>query len=142
MISVEEFVDRLCRVGADRGPRRLPRRQRDRQILMKSLRMGLDPLREYDEPEINACIETWRRDVAPAIDTDHVTIRRWLVDYGHLERTADGARYRLGYPPATVAFELEVEDLDLPATVAAFLAEQERRKARRRPKPDGDVTSS
>ena len=137
MISVEEFVDRLCRVGADRGPRRFPRRQRDRQILMKSLRMGLDPLREYDEPGINACIEDWKRDVAPAIDTDHVTIRRWLVDYGHLERTADGACYRLGYPPASVAFDLEVEDLDLPATVAAFLAEQARRQARRRSSTEG-----
>ena len=31
MISPEEFVERLCRLGADRGPRRFPRKQRDRE---------------------------------------------------------------------------------------------------------------
>ena len=98
MISIEEFVERLCRVGADRGPRRFPRKRRDREILMKSLVMGLDSDATYSEGEINAHIEAWNRAVAPAIDSDHVTIRRLLVDYGELERTADGGRYRAGKP--------------------------------------------
>ena len=76
MIGVEEFVERLCRLGADRGPRNFPRRQRDRQILMKSMLMLLDSARTYTEPEINAAIQGWRSEVAPAIRTDHVTLRR------------------------------------------------------------------
>jgi hypothetical protein len=128
VITLDEFVERLCRVGADRGPRAFPRKRRDRQILMKSLLMQLDSSRTYSEPEVNDAIEQWKRDVAPAISTDHVTIRRWLVDYGLLERTADGRFYRVGFPAGAIAFELEVEDVDVKATVAAFLDHQRRRR--------------
>ena len=134
MISIEEFVERLCRVGADRGPRRFPRKRRDREILIKSLVMGLDSDAVYTEQEINERIDEWNRSVAPSVDTDHVTVRRLLVDYGELERTADGARYRVGFPPRPVAFDLEIDDLDLVATVAAYRDHQERRAAER-PRP-------
>jgi hypothetical protein len=126
VIGIEEFVERICRLGSDRGPRRFPRRARDRAILMKSIRMQLDPMADYDEREINALLARWRDEIAPSIDVDHVTLRRLLVDYGELERTRDGARYRLGYPPRPTAFELEIDDLDLRATVTAH---------RMRPKP-------
>lgn len=120
MITIDDFVERLCLIGADRGPRRFPRKQRDREILMKSIRMGMDPDRTYGELEINDLLREWNRDVAPAIETDHVTVRRLLVDYGYLERTADGRFYRVGFPPRPTAFDLEVDDLDLRATIAAF----------------------
>ncbi len=42
MIALDEFLDRLFRLAVDRGPRRFPRRRRDRQILMKSILMLLD----------------------------------------------------------------------------------------------------
>jgi len=128
VISVEEFVERLCRLGADRGPRGFPRKRRDREILMKSIVLGLDAARTYTEREIDARLVAWSRDVAPAIAIDHVTLRRLLVDHGHLERTPDGSRYRVGFPPGMVAFDLEVFDLDLPATVAAYREEAKRRK--------------
>jgi len=132
VISLDEFVERICKLGADRGPRRFPRKRRDREILMKSIVMGLDGGREYREREINERLVAWRRDVAPAIEIDHVTLRRLLVDYGHLERTADGSSYRVGFPPGMVAFDLDVFDLDLPATIAAYRDEQARRPRRAR----------
>lgn len=128
MISLDEFVERLIKIGADRGPRGLPRRQRDRQILMKSILLMLDSGRSYTEPEINELLRTWNAEVAPAIQTDHVSVRRMLVDYGHLERTADGRAYRVGFPARAVAFELDVEDLDVRATIAAHLAQPRRRQ--------------
>ncbi len=131
MITLEEFVERLCLVGADRGPRGFPRRQRDRHVLLKSIRMGLDATRTYSEPEVNAFLKEWNRDVAPAIHTDHVTLRRLLVDYGHLERTPDGRAYRLGFPARPVAFDLEVDDVDVRATVAAYLEEVGKRPKRK-----------
>jgi hypothetical protein len=135
MISPEEFVERLCLVGADRGPRRFPRKRRDRLILMKSIVMGLDSDRTYSESEINDRLIQWNLEVAPAIDTDHVTLRRLLVDEGQLERTADGRAYRVGFPPRPLAFDLEVEDIDVRATVAAYVvnaAERRRQAAERR----------
>jgi hypothetical protein len=135
VIEVEEFVERLCRLGADRGPRNFPRKQRDREILMKSLLMLLDSGRIYSEPEINAAIQAWRSEVAPAIRTDHVTLRRLLVDHGHLERTADGRAYRVGFPSRPMAFDVEIDDIDVRATIAAYL-EQVRNKPRRGPPKD------
>lgn len=120
MILIDDFVERLCLLGADRGPRRFPRRARDREILMKSILMGMDSARTYGEAEINDLLREWNRDVAPAIETDHVTVRRLLVDYGYLERTADGGSYRVGFPPRPAAFDLDVDALDLRATIAAF----------------------
>ena len=128
MITPEEFVERLCLVGADRGPRSFPRKRRDRQILMKSITLLLDSDRTYSEPEINELLQAWNREVAPAIATDHVTLRRLLVDYGQLERTADGRSYRVGFPPRPLAFDLEVEDIDLRATIAAYLENMESRR--------------
>jgi len=132
MISPEEFVERLCLLGADRGPRSFPRKRRDRQILMKSFLMGLDSDRSYREVEINEALQAWNRDVAPAIETDHVTLRRHLVDHGLLERTADGRSYRVGFPPRPVAFDLEVDGIDVRATVAAYL-DAIRRRPKRKP---------
>jgi hypothetical protein len=135
MISAEEFVERLCRLGADRGPRGFPRRRRDRDILMKSIVMLLDSERAYTEGEINAALQEWNRDVAPAINSDHVTVRRLLVDYGHLERTRDGQRYRVGFPAGMVAFGLEVENIDVRATMAAYRDYAARRRRPRRSDP-------
>lgn len=120
MITLDEFVERLCKLGADRGPRGFPRRTRDREILLKSIVLGLDGERSYREREINERLIAWSREVAPAIEVDHVTLRRLLVDRGLLERTADGSRYRVGFPPGMVAFDLAIFDLDLRATVAAY----------------------
>jgi len=132
MITLDEFVDRLCRVGADGASRRFPRNSRDREILMQSVVMQLDSERSYSEKEINAQLVAWSRDVAPSIGIDHVTLRRLLVDYHRLERTADGASYRVGFPARTVAFELEVFDLDLRATVAAYRDHVETLRKRRK----------
>jgi hypothetical protein len=134
MITLEEFVERLCRLGSDRGPRGFPRRSRDREILMKSIVLGLDADRVYSEPQINAKLQAWSREVAPAIAVDHVTLRRLLVDHGHLERTADGRAYRVGFPPRAVAFALAVYDLD-PRAVAAAFREEQAQRARARPRP-------
>jgi hypothetical protein len=134
MIGLDEFVERLCRVAADRAPRGFPRNARDRDILMQSIAMRLDSDRTYTEAEINACLERWKAEIAPAIETDHVTLRRTLVDYGRLERAADGSAYRVGFPARLVAFDLEIWELDLRATVAAYRDQQRRR--RRATKPD------
>jgi hypothetical protein len=129
VIGVEEFAQRLCRLGADRGPRGFPRKRRDREILMQSITLGMDGAKSYSEPQINALLQKWSREIAPAIAVDHVTLRRLLVDHGRLERAADGSRYRVGYPPGMAAFDLAVFDLDLRATVAAFRAAQTTQRA-------------
>lgn len=128
MISADEFVERLCRLCADRGPRRFPRKQRDREILMKSILMLLESDQTYSEGQINDWLLEWKRNVAPQIESDHVTLRRLLVDYGHLERTADGHRYRVGFPARPLAFDLGIDEIDLRATISAYLEQSESRR--------------
>jgi hypothetical protein len=132
MISLDEFVERVLRLGADPGPRGFPRARRDREILMKSITLELDEKATYIERQLNEQLKRWLRDVAPAIAVDHVALRRTLVDYGYLERTRDGSAYRVGFPPNAVAFDIEVYDVNLRATVAAYLAEQDRKTAERK----------
>jgi hypothetical protein len=127
VIGIDEFVERLCRIGADRGPRRFPRKPRDRAILFKSIRMRLDPMAGYSENEINALLARWRDEIAPEVEVDHVTLRRLMVDYGELERTRDGRSYRVGYPPRPMAFDLAIDDLDLASTIAAYRMRPKRR---------------
>ena len=100
--------------------------------MTKSILMLLDSARSYTEEEINEALIGWGRDVAPEIETDHVTVRRQLIDSGHLERTADGRAYRVGFPPGGVAYELEVDDIDVRATVAAYRDHLSRRAHERR----------
>ncbi|MBM4385616.1 MAG: DUF2087 domain-containing protein [Deltaproteobacteria bacterium] len=132
MISLEEFVERVLKLGADRGPRGFPRGRRDREILMKSITLELDEKATYSEREVNEQLKRWLREIAPAIEIDHVALRRTLVDYGYLERTRNGSAYRVGFPPKAVAFDVEVYDANLRATVAAYLAEQDRRAAEKK----------
>jgi hypothetical protein len=132
MITLDEFVERLCRLGGDPGPRPFPRARRDREILMQSMVMRLDSARTYGEAEINESLKAWLREVAPGLDTDHVTLRRLLVDHGRLERRADGKVYQVGFPARIVAFDLEIYDVDLAATVAAY---REHLHARRQKRP-------
>ncbi len=88
--------------------------------------MYFDSRRTYREPEVDALIKRWTREVAPEVETDHVTIRRLLIDYGRLERRPDGGEYIVGFPPASVVFDLEVDDIDLAATVAAYRSHRDR----------------
>jgi hypothetical protein len=129
MITLDEFVERLCRLCADPVTRPFPRARRDREILLQSIVMLLDSTRTYEEREINEILKAWRRDVAPSIETDHVTLRRTLVDYGRLERTATGSSYRVAFPQRMTAFELGVYDVDLKGTIAAYRAYTAERRA-------------
>jgi hypothetical protein len=133
MITLDEFVERLCRLGGDAGPRPFPRARRDREILMQSMVMRLDSARTYSEREINDALKAWLREVAPAIETDHVTLRRLLVDHGRLERRADGKVYQVGFPARMVTFALDVYDVDVVATIAAYRERVEQQRRKRRP---------
>ena len=131
MITVDEFVARLCKLGVD-GARPFPRARGDREILIESILMSFDSAATYRENEVNESLKRWIREVAPAIETDHVTLRRTLVDYGRLERTEDGRFYRVAFPQRMTAFELGVYDLDLRAVIADYRKAAEERREKKR----------
>jgi hypothetical protein len=62
-----------------------PKKQKDKLVLLRRIAMLFAEGRRYSEKEVNAIL-------AP-VWADHVTIRRYLIEYGFLGRRADGSEY-------------------------------------------------
>jgi hypothetical protein len=123
----------LARLAAKQGIA-LPRREDDFRVLLGSAACTLAPDREYTEREVNDALRVWIDGAGSMLATDHVEIRRWLVDTGLVERDGFGRRYRrVAPPPARFADALQALDgLDAAAVVAkARTDDAERRRSRR-----------
>ena len=113
-IPCDQFKKRLVDLCARSGLSVLPRKYRDRQILLKSIVLTLSTEEEYTEREINEKLRLWLRNIGRCLDLDHVTLRRHLVDEGYLERDKDGSRYRVCVSgQSRTMFEPAVEDIDV-----------------------------
>ncbi len=101
-VSAEEYVTRLKAICLRAAGSGFPRKQRDRHILFRSIVADLDEGATYSEPKLNAVLKKWIADVGESLGTDHVHLRRHLVDEGYLVRDAAGRAYSvlLGGSPA------------------------------------------
>ena len=111
-ISATEFKKRLAQLCLTSNSPELPRRQRDRQIVLKSIALCLSKDRAYTEQEINAALASWTAEVGHSLEVDHVTLRRSLIDEKYLERSEDGSLYRLSIPFCADWFAAEVDGID------------------------------
>ena len=129
-ITAAEFSKRLAGLCLTSGLAGFPRKERDRQILLKSVVMTMDRTLEYTEPEIDDRLIYWLTDIARSVQFDHVSLRRLLVDYGYLYRDSAGSSYRV--VPAGrggVVFDAEVDELDVYSVIgAAMKAAQDRKR--------------
>ncbi|MFD7657670.1 DUF2087 domain-containing protein [Actinosynnema sp. NPDC059797] len=100
----EELFEEAARVGrADRvredpfvrGGRlvRLPAQRARRRAVLEQVSTAFEPGRRYAEKEVVAVLEVW----CEGGEVDHVTVRRYLVDEGLLDR-AGGEYWRSGGP--------------------------------------------
>jgi hypothetical protein len=81
--ELRPFIDdagRLCR---------WPSRQKVQRMAAELLAGRFEPGREYSEPEVNFLL------MDAHTFGDWAMLRRMLCDWKHLEREADGTRYRL-----------------------------------------------
>ena len=67
-------------VAGDGRVASLPARAAKRKVVLEYVAMRFEPKREYGEREVNAVLED--------VHDDYVTLRRYLVDEGLLERRA------------------------------------------------------
>ncbi len=131
LITAEQFKKRLVTLCLRGGGAGLPRRPRDRQILLKSIVLLMDPEHAYAPAALDELLKSWLAQIGRCCETDHATLRRLLVDEGYLERPPDGRFYRVCTPgPAATDFESAVNGVDVVATVqeARGAAAQRRRK--------------
>lgn len=89
-----------------------------------------------DEAEVNALLKASLAGAAGFLDTDHVELRRWLVDIGWWQRDGYGRRYARvptdALPPALQAVARSLGGLDLAVWVGTQRATRQRERDARR----------
>lgn len=134
-VTVEEFVRRLEDICIG-GSRELPRRRRDLHIILTSASSWARPGETFTHDYVQDRLEHWLAEACPSLSTDHVTLRRTLVDYGYLDRDDSGRSYCLGTGYPEFQMEPGVAYID-PAEVAreALAARAERKRRHGESKP-------
>lgn len=135
-ILAEEFKQRLAQLCLRGNSPELPRKPRDRQIVLKSIAFYLSPDRTYTEPELKSIFTDWTNSVGQSMPVDHATLRRTLIDEKYLERTAGGQSYQLRSKPSAIPFAPEVAGID-PAQVIEDAQAEARAKRMQYQKREG-----
>jgi hypothetical protein len=65
----------------------------DRALVLALAAAAIEPGREHREPDINRILEAWLAGPGAMLRTDHVELRRWLVDAGFVGRDGFGRAY-------------------------------------------------
>lgn len=107
----------------------------DRVLVLALASCAIEPGQSLREYEVNRRLTGWLADVGQMLDTDHVELRRWLVDSRYLARDDWGHAYLRG--PAEIEQTRQVlGTTDAPALASAVrsarIAAQSARLARRR----------
>jgi len=107
----------------------------DRALVLALAACALEPQRPLREDEVNRRLVGWLTDVGAMLNTDHVELRRWLVDAGYVARDDWGRAYRRGAPELERAWQAlgTTDGAALAAAVRSVrVAAQHARLARRR----------
>src|SRR5262245_56780648 len=133
-IDCEFFKQRLAALCVESGLSVFPRKGADRPILLKSVILTLNAEQVYYEAAINEALQTWLKQVGFKINTDHVTLRRLLVDDGFLQRERDGSAYRVSTTHRhSKLFDPSVETIDVGVVIEdAQIRIAEQKQARKK----------
>lgn len=126
LIRVGEF--RRLLENASRG-KAIPRKRRQRHVLLKSIVLLLEPRQDYSERQINDTLQKWLDTVGKSFEIDHVSLRRRLVDEGYLIRDRAGSHYRVEEGNMDNIFEQAVNAMN---PVAVIEEAEQRRAVRKR----------
>ena len=128
-IGRDEYAKRIADLCARGGRHSVPRRARDRAILLHVLARAFAGGAEHTEKQVDARIQAWLLQTGRSLDTDHVYLRRALVDDGFLAREPRGSAYRSSTRYESLwTFDPEVSRVDPDAVVADAQARAAERK--------------
>ncbi len=89
--------------------------------------------REFSEREVNELLRTFLDNAGSMLGTDHVELRRWLVDFHLLDRDGYGRAYTAGTPTAELAdLVRQLDGVDLLARARAAREGEAARRAERK----------
>jgi hypothetical protein len=68
----------------------------DRALVLALAAVQIEAGRAHREADVNRSLEAWLAGPGAMLRTDHVELRRWLVDAGFVSRDGFGRAYRRG----------------------------------------------
>ena len=71
----------------------MPKSTKDAEIVLALAAASFDPRLAYSEAEVNEHLAEWLAEFTSPIGMDHVTVRRYLIDYCFLLRDVSGTTY-------------------------------------------------
>ena len=109
--------------------------QRDRDLVLALAARALEPGQAYSESRVNDQLSAWLEGTGAMLRTDHVELRRWLVDAGYVARDGFGRAYWRGEAEASRSLGVlgDAPAGSLEASIDALrIARSAERAARRR----------
>jgi hypothetical protein len=129
MISKSEAERTLARMMKSGVIERMPRSPAETKILLALAASFLLPRHKHTENEINEQLSYWLEGFTCPIGIDHVTFRRYLVDFGFLDRDMEGSSYIVNGAVAASVLAPDARTID-PKEI--FRQAQDERAARKR----------
>ena len=86
-ITEQEQKQILAKYFRDSRIEQFPKKEKRKLVLLHKVSKIFEKDKKYSEKEVNERLKK--------VAADHVTIRRYLIDYGFLERQKDGSEYWL-----------------------------------------------
>ncbi|MDQ0195002.1 DUF2087 domain-containing protein [Paenibacillus wynnii] len=80
-----EIINAYFKQGPEGPIFEFPKKQKRKAAILRQLIKRFEPGREYNEKEVNQILSE--------AFSDYITLRRYLIDYGLLEREEDGSYY-------------------------------------------------
>ena len=106
----------------------------DRALVLALAAAAIEPGRAHREADVNGMLQSWLKGPGAMLRTDHVELRRWLVDAGFLSRDGFGRAYVRGEAEAARATALldEATGMALAGAVADLRATKAHEREARR----------
>ena len=136
-ITAEEWLDRMSQLALRHGVHLSTLQQKDGRDLALFF-AGAAPAFPLDvslsEHDANQILKRFLATAGARVSTDHVELRRWMVDTGFLQRSDFGTDYRRGVIPEWLVDAAQALDFERIATVVgqARSANEAQRETRRR----------
>ena len=119
MRSTPPAVERYAKLAVRRGISLGALRSSNARDFAVVLAAAAQPFRAghvFTEPEVNDLLRTFLEGAGAMLATDHVELRRWLIDFRLLERDGFGRAYSAGTPgPEFAAASAELSTVDVTA---------------------------